>query len=120
LTDIIYTFYRPLTLISIFNIVHFWSNILERVTEFVNEVTGMNDDRGERIEGKEGRERKDGGDGLDFLGGDGGFGALSVIKYRDDVRLLVGPIIGAVTHDTAVVMVEIDFDVRNFSSFCPI
>ena len=44
------------------------------------------------------------------LGIDGGFDLLSDVKYRDDVRLLVGPIIGTVTSCDAIVLLEVDRD----------
>ena len=43
-----------------------------------------------------------------FLGGTGGFRSLKDITFRHDVRVLVGPVIGAVSSDSAVVLVEVD------------
>ena len=54
------------------------------------------------------------------LGIDGGFDLLSDVKYRDDVRLLVGPIIGTVTSNSNGMDASLNASAYTSTSFATI
>ena len=94
-------------ILSMLDIVPIVEEILRRfhrvVAELVSEILTEEDREEYRQSMRKNKAAPD-----SFLGGSGGFRRLEDITYRDDVRVLVGPIIGKVSYDSVVVLLEVD------------